>query len=78
MHTVQVQLTPTKISSKDETVDVDDRIAAEVALYVGYCRLACRHDENEELYRQLAHVIAYHIKEMHETQKVTVLGQVSA
>lgn len=58
-------------------MDVDDQIAVEVELYIGYCRLACLHDEKEEIYRQLAHVIAYHIKEMHETQKVTILGRVS-
>lgn len=58
-------------------MDVDDQIAVEVKLYIGYCRLACKHDENEDLYRQIAHVIAYHIKEMHETQKVTTLGRVS-
>lgn len=58
-------------------MDVDDLIAVEVNLYVGYCRLACLHDENEQLYRQAAHAIAYHIKEMHETQKVTALSKVS-
>jgi hypothetical protein len=58
-------------------VDVDDQIAIEVKLYVDYCRLACRHDDKEKLYRQLAHVVAYHIKEMHETQKVTIVGRVS-
>ena len=57
--------------------DVDELIELEVGLYVHYCRLACRRDEFELMYRKLAHKLFYHIQELRSTGQPSALGQVT-
>lgn len=40
------------------------KIAQETAVYVGLCRLAAYHDENENLYKAAAHIIFYDLQEL--------------
>ena len=58
-------------------MDVETLIELEVGLYVGYCRLACLRDENEQFYRNLAHRIFYNIQEMRSTGKPVYVGKVT-
>jgi hypothetical protein len=57
-------------------VSVNELIALEINMYVGYCQKAAEHDENEYLYRKLAHVVFYHIQELRTTGKPTFAGKV--
>lgn len=53
---------------------VDEQITKEVNMYVKYCELASKHDYQESLYLQAAHVVFYHIQEMRQTGQPTILG----
>jgi hypothetical protein len=54
-------------------VSVDELIDSEVKMYLGFCNAAAQHDEQEVLYRQLAHVVFYHIQEMRSTGQPTTV-----
>jgi hypothetical protein len=58
-------------------MNVEEAIASEVDLYVGYCRKAADHDEYEPLYRSIAHKLFYHIQEMRSTKKATMFGRLT-
>ncbi len=45
-------------------VELEILIDEEVKLYVDFCNKASLHDEQEALWRQLAHVTFYHIQEL--------------
>lgn len=47
-------------------------INKEVAMYVEFCRLASQHDAHEQQYRDLAHMLFYHIQEMRSTGQISV------
>jgi hypothetical protein len=57
--------------------DISAQIDDEVALYVGYCRHASLHDEDEEIYKRMAHKVFYHIQELRSTGKLSILGKVT-
>ncbi len=58
-------------------MSLDEQIAEEVELYVGYCRKINEHDEFEPTYRAMAHKIFYHIQELRSTGKPSPLGQIT-
>lgn len=49
-------------------MSVDDLIAQEFDMYLQFCRNASRHDEQEMLWKQLAHVTFYHMMELRATR----------
>lgn len=54
--------------------NLEDQINAEVAKYVKLCEIASKHDAtNESEYREMAHVVFYHIQELRSTRKPSPL-----
>lgn len=51
-------------------LSVEELIAKEVGMYLQFCCNAAKHDEQEFLWRQLAHVTFYHLQELKTTGKV--------
>ncbi len=54
---------------------VEEVVAKEVAMYVEYCELAAEHEPDEQIYKNLAHVLFYHIQEIRATGKVSYIPQ---
>ena len=53
---------------------IDDQIAAEVAKYVKLCRSAAKHNSDQYEYRNMAHIVFYHIQELRSTGVPTPLS----
>lgn len=49
-------------------------IEEEVRLYLIFCQNAARHDEQEPLWRSLAHVTFYHIQELRSMKDKTPIS----
>lgn len=58
-------------------MNVEEAIASEVDLYVGYCQKAADHDQYEQHYKALAHKLFYHIQEMRSTNQGAIFGKVT-
>ncbi len=52
---------------------LEDQIKAEVAKYVKLCNQAARHDYAEPEFKELAHIVFYHIQELRSTRKPSPL-----
>lgn len=52
---------------------IDDQIAYEVTKYVYLCQKAAEHNYLEDKWKQLAHIVFYHIQELRSTRKPSPL-----
>lgn len=49
-------------------MNLQEQIDKEVNMYLTYCQMAAQHNAYEQYYRNLAHMIFYHIQELRSTK----------
>jgi hypothetical protein len=58
-------------------VRIDELITKEADMYLQLCRNAAQHDDQEFLWRMLAHAVFYHLQELRTTSRDRTTSPIS-